>query len=218
MNRPAKIFLATLMGGLMFAGNAAADAYFEVTVTNITKGMVFTPIMVASTKPGDGFFETGSAASPELEAMAEMGALAGLQASLDAYDVTNSSFLPFLAPGESVTQTVATTGQYKGISIAAMLVPSNDTFFAVNSIAGPKGNKTMTVYSVGYDAGTEMNDELCASLPGPGCGPDAGPPSMGEGYVYVSNGIQGVGDLDAALRDFNNPVAKITITRVEADD
>jgi len=55
---------------------------------------------------------------------------------------------------------------------------------------------------------------LCINLPGPGCGGDPGPASdNGEGYIYVSNGIRGNGDLDADQLDFNNPVAKITITR-----
>ena len=207
-----------ILGSVLFTATAAADSYYEVTVTNVTKGMTFTPIMVATTRRGDQFFHLGDAASDELEAMAETGDLGPLQDSLDANDISNSAFLPFLAPGESVTQLVATTGQYRNLSIAAMLVPSNDTFFAVNGIAGPRGNKTITVTATAYDAGSELNDELCVSLPGPGCGPDPGPVSAnGEGYVYVSNGIRGVGDLDADALDFNNPVAQITITRIGSD-
>jgi hypothetical protein len=207
-----------VLGAALLSGTAAADSYYEVTVTNITKGMTFTPIMVATTKKGDQFLSLGSTASAEVEAMAETGDLAPLQGSLDAHDISNSMFLPFLAPGESVTQLVATTGKYQNISIAAMLIPSNDTFFAVNGVRGPRGNKTMTFTVPAYDAGTELNDELCVSLPGPGCGGDPGPMSTnGEGYVYVSNGIRGVGDLDANMLDFNNPVAQITITRLGGD-
>lgn len=208
----------TVLGAALLTATAAADSYYEVTVTNITKGMTFTPIMVATTKKGDQFLSLGSTASTEVETMAETGNLAPLQGSLDAYDISNSMFLPFLAPGESVTQLVATTGEYRNISIAAMLIPSNDTFFAVNGVRGPRGNKTMTFTVPAYDAGTELNDELCVSLPGPGCGGDPGPVSTnGEGYVYVSNGIRGVGDLDANMLDFNNPVAQITITRLGGD-
>lgn len=208
----------TVLGAALLTATAAADSYYEVTVTNITKGMTFTPIMVATTKTGDQFLSLGSTASTAVETMAETGNLAPLQGSLDAYDISNSMFLPFLAPGESVTQLVATTGEYRNISIAAMLIPSNDTFFAVNGVRGPRGNKTMTFTVPAYDAGTELNDELCVSLPGPGCGGDPGPVSTnGEGYVYVSNGIRGVGDLDANMLDFNNPVAQITITRLGGD-
>ena len=208
----------SILGSFLISANAAADAYFEVTVTNVTKGMTFTPIMVATTKKGDQFFQLGASPSLALETMAETGGLDLLQGSLDAYDITNSSFLPFLEPGQSVTQTVATAGPYRYLSVAAMLIPSNDIFFALNGIAGPRGNKTISVTSVAYDAGSELNDELCANLPGPGCGPDPGPVSdNGEGYVYISGGIRGVGDLDADVYDFNNPVAQITITRIESD-
>lgn len=204
-----------VLSAALLAGTAAAEGYYEVTVTNVTKGMTFTPIMVATTRNGDQFFHLGDAASTEVETVAETGDLGPLQASLDAHDISNSSFLPFLAPGESVTQLVATRGRYRGISIAAMLIPSNDTFFAVNGIRGPRGNKSITINVPAYDAGTELNDELCVSLPGPGCNGDPGPLSTnGEGYIYVSNGIRGVGDLDANLLDFNNPVAQIVIRRI----
>ncbi len=207
--------LIALLGSLLF-GTAVAETYYEVTVTNITKGMTFTPIMVATTRNGDRILSLGEMASDAVEAMAETGNLAPLQDSLDALDISNSSFLPFLAPGESVTQLVQTSGRYRGITIAAMLIPSNDTFFAVNGVPGPRGkNRTMTFTVPAYDAGTELNDELCVSLPGPGCNGDPGPVSSnGEGYVYVSNGIRGVGDLDADLLDFNNPVAQVSITRL----
>jgi hypothetical protein len=216
-----------LLGGTLFSATAAADSFFEVTVTNITKGSVFTPIMVATTLEGDRFFELGAPASLEIETIAETGNPGPLQDSLDAYDITNSAHLPFLGPGESVTQTVATRGKYDHISVAAMVIPTNDIFFAVNGVKGPKhGNKgkgnankesrTVTVTAMAYDAGTELNDELCISLPGPGCGGDPGPPSdNGEGYIYPSPGIQGVGDLNANALAWSNPVAVITIRRVE---
>ncbi|MDH3647766.1 MAG: spondin domain-containing protein [Gammaproteobacteria bacterium] len=220
MTRNGFTALTTLMmSSLLFATTATADSHYEVTVTNLTKGMTFTPIMVATTRRGDRFFRLGDAPSDELEAMAETGDVGPLQESLDAHDVSNSSFLPFLSPGKSVTQFVATTGEYKNVSLAAMLIPSNDIFFALNGIAGPTGNKTVTLTVPAYDAGSELNDELCVSLPGPGCGGDPGPISAnGEGYVYVSNGIRGIADLDANALDFNNPVAQITITRISSNE
>ena len=212
-----------LLGSMLFSVTAAADSFFEVTVTNITKGVVFTPVMVASTRKDTTFFQLGAPASMELETIAETGNPGPLQDSLDAFDITNSSFLPFLGPGESVTQLVATEGKYDHVSVASMLIPTNDVFFAVNSIKGPKGGKskkskkgdTVTVRVAAYDAGTELNDELCVSLPGPGCGMDPGPVSAGEGYVHPSSGIRGVGDLDADALDWNNPVTLIQIRRVE---
>lgn len=216
---------AALAAALFTQSVAASEDYFEVTVTNITKGVVFTPIMVASVKKDSKFFELGSPASAALETIAETGDPGPLQESLDALDVTNSSFLPFLAPGQSVTQLVATEGKYDHVSVAAMIIPTNDVFFGVNAIEGPRkksknrGGKdnvdeVVTVTVRAYDAGSEINDELCASLPGPGCGPDPGPISDGEGYVYPSPGIRGVGDLDADALSWNNPVAIIQIRKV----
>lgn len=215
MTKPGVSLLAMLiLSSLLSATTAVADSFYEVTVTNVTKGMTFTPIMVATTRKGEQYFRLGGAPSEELEAMAETGNVGPLQDSLDAYDISNSSFLPFLAPGESVTQIVATTGRYRNLSIGAMLIPSNDMFFGVNGIPGPTGKDTLTIAAPAYDAGSELNDELCINLPGPGCDGDPGPISTnGEGYVYVSNGIRGVGDLDANALDFNNPVALITVVR-----
>ena len=70
-----------------------------------------------------------------------------------------------------------------------------------------------------YDAGGELNDELCASIPGPpyvecdgpGGGGDAG---GGEGYVHVHAGMHGTGDMTASERDWRNPVAKVSVRQV----
>ena len=219
---------AVLASALLTQPTFASDDYFEVTVTNITKSIVFTPIMVASVREDNTIFQLGRPASAALETIAETGDPAPLQESIDALDSTNSSFLPFLEPGQSVTQRVATEGKYDHVSVAAMLIPTNDVFFGANAIEGPSrskgkgkgkgkdrdGGEVVTVTVRAYDAGTEINDELCASLPGPGCGGDPGPESSGEGYVYVSSGIRGVGDLDASDLDWKNPVALIQIRRV----
>ena len=136
----------------------------------------------------------------------------------DALDISDSSFLPFLNPGESVTQMVETEGQYNHLTMASMLIPSNDVFIALNGIAGPRGNSVLTLDLPAYDAGTEINDELCASLPGPTCDEDPGPPSDGEGAVYISSGIRGVGDLVANDFDWRNPVARVVIRRVRGEE
>ncbi len=210
-----KMLAVLFLGSLLFTATAAADSTFEVTVTNITKGLTFTPIMVASTLKGDTFFKLGEAASDELEIIAESGMTGPFQGSLDAFDSTNSGAM--LMPGHSVTQFVATAGPYRSISVAAMLIPTNDLFFAVNGVAGPNGNKTIIVTSPAYDAGTEINDEDCDNLPGCGAA-GAGPESDGEGYVYIANGIHGNEDLDEDELDWRNPVALIKITRLPDDD
>ena len=66
----------------------------------------------------------------------------------------------------------------------------------------------------------EVNDELCASIPGPGftecvtnnTAPE--PAGTDVGFVHIHNGIHGTGDLTEASRDWRGPVARVEITRV----
>lgn len=217
-----KLGLLAVSGALLLGAAGAASAMeFEVTVTNLTRGQQFTPILVASHKAGVRLFELGSPATPQLKTLAEEGNVAPLTALLlgnpDVRDVVNSGGL--LNPGQSVTQRVSTRGNFDNVSVAAMLIPTNDGFFAVNDTEGPNGQQSITVYSPAYDSGTERNDETCASIPGPNfveCGGPGGggAPGGGEGYVHIHAGIHGIGDLDSAFRDWRNPVARITIRRV----
>jgi hypothetical protein len=115
---------------------------------------------------------------------------------------------------------VETGGNFRHLSVAAMLIPTNDGFFALNGVRGPAGSATLTFVSPAYDAGSERNDELCASIPGPNFAECGGPGGGGqpaggeEGYVHIHAGIHGIGDLDAAQRDWRNPVAQITVRRI----
>jgi hypothetical protein len=211
----------SLASALLLSGTALArdNAQYEITVTNITQGEIFTPIMVASHTRGVKLFELGKPASTELEILAEGGNPGPLADSLissgAALDVATADGV--LLPGSSLTLHVKTDRHHSHVSVAAMLVPSNDAFFAVNGIAGPLGKKTKTLFSPAYDAGGENNDESCAHVPGPPfvCSGEGYNAASGEGYVYIHPGIQGIGDINAASYDWNNPVARITIRRVK---
>ncbi len=187
----------------------------EVRITNITKAQTFTPILVASHKRGVKIFELGEPASSELKILAEEGMTGPLETLLlgtnGVRDVTNSGGL--LGPGDSVIVDVECRGRSDRVSVAAMLIPTNDASMAVQGVRARKGKK-VTVRATAYDAGTEFNDELCASIPGPFCGGGAGGTDEG-GDVHVHNGIHGVvgGDLDEAEFDWRNPVAQIEIRR-----
>ncbi len=218
------LLAASLFAAVPFAPVVADDngQVFEVTVTNLTRGQRFTPIMVASHRAGVRLFELGSPASAELVTLAEEGNTAPLKTALAAnprvLDVTDSGAL--LDPGASVTIQVKTRGAFDHVSVASMLIPTNDGFFALNGVAGPHGNKTEMHTSVAYDAGSERNDETCASIPGPhftecgGPGGGGAPAGGEEGYVHVHAGIHGIGDMIAADRDWRNPTARIVIRRV----
>jgi Spondin_N len=213
------VITSILAGGTVLAENSPR---FEVTVTNLTRGQQFTPILVASHKEGVSLFKLGDPASPELAILAEEGDTAPLTALLsgmaEVRDVASSSGL--LDPGRSVRVIVEMGGAFNHISVAAMLIPTNDGFFALNGVEGPTGKETLTFFSPAYDAGSERNDELCASIPGPfftecgGLGGGGMPTGGEEGYVHIHAGIHGIGDLDAAERDWRNPVANIVIRRI----
>ena len=67
-------------------------------------------------------------------------------------DVADSGGL--LDPGNSVTVEVSANGGAKQVSVAAMLIPTNDAFFALNGVNAPKGDKTIVYRSPAYDAGS----------------------------------------------------------------
>jgi hypothetical protein len=198
--------------------HAAGGHVYNVTVTNLTRGESFTPILVASHRHGNFLFTVGEPASSELAALAEGGDTVPLESMLKqnpsvAYTATSSGLLE---PGQSVTVSIKAGARYKYISMAAMLIPTNDGFFSVQNIPLPRDHNTRTVVSPAYDAGSEPNDELCASIPGPVCGGAGGSPEAGgEGYVHIHGGIHGIGDLVPAERDWRNPVAEIVIQRAQ---
>ncbi len=219
------IFVVAL--GLASGSALATDEHrggrFEITVTNLTRGQQFTPILVASHRAGVRLFDLGRPASAELASLAEEGNTAPLAAALrlrsDTGQVVTGTGLT--NPGASTTLIVDARGGFGHFSVAAMLIPTNDGFFAVNGARLPNGAETMTLMSPAYDSGTERNDETCASIPGPffaecnGSGGGASPSGGEEGYVHIHAGMHGIGDFKPSNRDWRNPVARITVRRVQ---
>ncbi len=198
--------------------NSGSDRSYEVTVTNIS-ATTFTPLLVVAHKKDISLFETGTPASDELALLAEGGAtgpFAELLGTLPELVGDVESTEGLLGPGQSVTVRLDTAFEFDHISVAAMLLPTNDSFVGLNTVRAPRFRwQTLNFTAIGYDAGSEPNDELCANIPGPQCGgegpsPDAG----GEGYVRVSPGIHGEADLKASDYDWRNPVARVKIERV----
>ncbi|MCP4432848.1 MAG: hypothetical protein GY806_17895 [Gammaproteobacteria bacterium] len=216
-----KITTAALFAGLAISSSSAissdSDSY-QVTITNITNSINFTPILVTSHRRKISLFELGSPASSDLSAIAEGGDTSGLAATLASnpgvIDIQSSGGL--LGPGQSVTLTLSAAHGAKRISIASMMLPTNDGFIALDSVKAPRKG-SVSYFSQGYDAGTEANDELCVNIPGPTCGGTPFSPGVNagdEGYVHIHRGTQGIGDLSSE-KDWRNPVAKITIQRIE---
>ncbi|WP_126453904.1 spondin domain-containing protein [Sulfuriflexus mobilis] len=198
---------------------ADEDTLYSVTITNITRGQNFTPILTATHRGGINLFTLGTPASDNLAMIAEGGNIAPLAAELSTRSnvtaITHSEGL--LGPGQSVTLTLDGE-RARRLSLVAMLLPTNDGFFALNGVKLPKGKRSVTYTSPAYDAGSEPNDELCVSIPGPDtiCSGEGYSPEVdGEGYVHIHAGIHGIGDLNAADNDWRNPVAQIVVKRLD---
>lgn len=217
---------ATALVALPPAATAQPRPEWEVTITNATRGETFTPVAVITHLPGVRLFQVGRPAPSVLEAVAEEGNLTPLVTLAQSlpgvvYDVQTSGAPPAGLTMPGGTTTVRVTGRPTAqLTLVGMLIPSNDAFIAVNSVDLPNGFAPMTLDAVAYDAGTEVNDELCASIPGPNyaeCGGPGGggaPAAGAEGFVHVHAGIHGVGDFAAADRDWRNPIARVVIRRV----
>ena len=208
------------------AGQAAAGFRYEVTITNITKGQTFTPQLVAGHARSVRVFSLGDTASAELEILAESGDTVPLSDELAGLgrEVGEVTTIPgLLEPGESATVEIRVRGHQRFLSIAAMLIPTNDTFVALNGVRLPRsGTKTYT--ALAYDAGTEFNDQNCANIPGPRCGGAASSASAenDEGFIYVSNGFHDIGVINDReneilgpfVYDWRNPVARVVVRRI----
>ncbi len=203
-----------------FSGKKRNKVY-AVTITNLTRGQSFTPILVINHQQKISLFTAGSPASEELAALAESGNIAPLKTVLDESPAVNATAASegLLNPGQSTTVTVRAKRNFRRISLAAMLIPTNDAFVSIQGVKLPRGWDKKVVYAPAYDAGSELNDEICTNIPGPVCG-GAGPSpeDPGEGFVHIHAGIDGgIGDLQPGTesRDWRNPVAQITIQRIK---
>ncbi len=185
---------------------------YKVTITNMTRGQVLTPVLVVTHKRGLDLFEEGEAAGDELAQLAEGGAVVPLMELLETmpYQVGSTAVAgdkPF-GPGESVSIRVPVSRRYPRISLFSMAAVTNDGFIALNSVPAAQGVHTSPV----YDAGSEENDELAENIPGTkGSGYSPVPGDKDEGFVHIHAGIHGIGDLLPENRDWRNPAAKIEI-------
>jgi hypothetical protein len=159
-------------------------------------------------------FHLGGYASDELAQVAQdavNGPLVNLlnNSSDVSSVVVGSGVIP---PGASDTYNISAEGNYVKLSMVTMLVNTNDGFTGTDKLQLPQtGSKTYYLRS--YDAGSEENTELAAHIPGPCCGnPFAGNATIEK--IKFHPGILGIGDLDPSAYGWDEPVAKLTITRI----
>ena len=216
MNRFIKKLCYVSIMSLCLVPLAHADKNYRITVTNLTKGQIFSPIFAVSHNHNYQLFEAGQPASGALAALAEDADTTGLnQFQLGDVDDISESTGPIL-PGASASVDIEAQNRRRLVSVASMLVVTNDAFLARKNIRLPSRSRgKVSYFARAYDAGSENNDESCAYIPGPPCNnPFKKSDVPGEGYVYIHSGIHGIADLAPAAYDWRNPVARITIERI----
>lgn len=199
-----------------WAGDHDDMKTYRVTITNLTPGQPIAPVMVATHQRGLAFFQAGESPAPELAPLAEAGNGNPMAEKLLAMVGVTAAEVGAGGTGPGGTSSLMITAKDNDhLSLGAMLGNTNDAFVGLADVRLPKDGRTMVYMAPAYDAGTETNDELCATVPGPACGGEAlSPNDSGEGVVYIHNGIHGIGGLRASQTDWRNPVAKIVIERV----
>ena len=194
---------------------------WEVQVTNLTTMQVMTPFLVVSHSHDAMLFTPGMPASSELETLAETGDVMPLKMMLEgmASVMSVETGMAMTPAGQRATLHINGSGTHRYLSVASMLVPTNDAFVAT-TVELPTMPGASMHYAYAWDAGTEANDESCDSIPGRPMWPEcedasaAASTAAGEGFITIHNGITGVGDFGAS-RDWKNPVAMITVTRIQ---
>jgi hypothetical protein len=228
-----KTLFAVMVGTVLTMGQAVA-AEFTVTVKNLTNGIYFTPLLITAHDGNTHLFETGSPASPALQAMAEGGDFSKLLAMVGGEDRdTKANPAGGLAPGAIVSNVYFNTNRTRNryLSLTAMLLPTNDGFVGLDALRIPSIPGTYRYYLVGYDAGTEANDERITGGGAPGVpgipgapGGDAGTGGSGvsgvdanktvhthRGVVGDTDSAGGISDLDSTIHRWLNPVAELII-------
>lgn len=237
MRFPIKTTLVSLIMAGSAIANGAMAANYEVSITNLTRGIHFTPLIAAAHDPSVRMFHAGTAASTELQAIAEGGDIMGMQALLNSVGASVAAGDGLVAPGQTVTLMLEGVSAAQVFSLSSMLLPTNDGFVGIDSAAFPSSG-SVTLFARGYDAGTEANDELVGSgapgMPGFPAPPPVVATGTGlggsginvsaEGYVHVHPGVLGdldasggVSDINAAVHRWQNPVARIKITKAGDD-
>ncbi|MFT5758611.1 MAG: hypothetical protein ACI9LM_003357 [Alteromonadaceae bacterium] len=205
----------------------------EVSITNLTQGIYYTPFLISAHATDMSLYTLGEAASPELQMMAEGGDISGLSMMLSNgnADVIENPAAGLLAPAMTTMAMLDTSEGNERLSVVAMLLPTNDGFVGLNSWKIPTEAGTYTFTVNAYDAGTEANDEMITgggapgvagipAAPGGNGGSDGTGVTMEEGNmtVHVHRGNLGDDKMTAGKSDLNNtvhrwlnPVARITV-------
>ena len=243
MQQLTRLTMLSVLLALLFAlngGSANAEgrhlAIYRVTIQNLTHGQPFSPPVAATHHRGIRMFKVGKLASDELAAIAQDGnevPMFNLFKNSDKVTDVVDVGRPLTPSGRVVaTFTDSVTFEIKAapgdhFSLATMLICTNDGVLGLNAVRLPHSGSAVH-YLNGYDAGRENNTEKSIDIVDPcstlGPFPLAGDPNGNRDaavatippqVIHLHPGIKGVGDLSVAQHGWIDPVAKVTITRVD---
>ncbi len=228
-NRTAGIS-ADAVQGVAGANDGAARIY-DITITNLTSGQPFSPGVAAIHTKEQSVWRLGQDASEGIRLIAEDGAnslavasLTGQPGFADVQAVSTPTGCVNCPGPFATSQTIRVSAKADAnrLSLAIMLICTNDGFTGLDAVKLPGGFKPETFYAAGYDAGTEVNDELsthivdpCFAIGPTSRSPDGNLRTPESGVITLHPGITGVGDLVPAVHGWTNPVAQITVQRVK---
>ncbi|MCG7531545.1 spondin domain-containing protein [Psychrobium sp. MM17-31] len=235
MNNKKTLVSTTIAGVMALSAFSASAADLSIKVTNLTHGIAFTPLLVASHDADTHLFKSGEAASMALQKMAEGGAIDDLadEVTTAGGHVVKNPHGKLLMPGETTEAFDFNTMDDTHLSLTAMLLPTNDAFAGTDSWKIPTEAGTYTFTVNAYDAGTEANNELYVAGAGaPGAlgipaFPVGTPGTNGSGLatedtnkmVHIHPGNVGdamadggKSDLDNTVHRWLNPVLRVTVT------
>jgi hypothetical protein len=207
--------------------SSRATHQYEVTITNLTTGQPLSPGVVFTHTRRNSFLR--GKASEGLRLIAENGdpSMAAMELS-DARGVADvvATDAPIHRVGGPGPATLATTVSARAnaryLSLAVMLICTNDGIAALRRVRLPRGSKPRTYYARAYDAGTELNEETSATVVDPcfAVGPtmgsaDGNARTATNRSVRYHRGIKGGADLDPALHGWKGPIARVTVRRIK---
>ncbi|WP_432459794.1 MULTISPECIES: spondin domain-containing protein [unclassified Agarivorans] len=220
--------IGLLAAGLSACGtddvsSSAAMQSYQVTIYNDTAAQALSPVMLAIHDSAIQLWSIGAPASLALETLAEGGDASALVAMFNGKDVAMLG-AGAVGPGDTDSLMITAAARHDmRLSLASMLVNSNDAFSGLNALDISKVmvGETLTYPLPAYDAGTEANSEAAGTIPGPADG--------GEGFSAIRDDVMNkvsrhpglVTQADDAAsvlmpqHRLSNQVGRVVITRID---
>ena len=228
---------ALALGATLPAALADSAGTYRVTLVNLTHGQPFSPPVAATHQKSIRMFRVGDFATDELTAIAQDGNEAPMVALLEGSKKVTDT----VDVGRPVTASGTTVGSFTDsvsfeieaapgdrLSLATMLICTNDGFLGLDAVKLPKEGSE-TFFLNGYDAGREQNTERSTDIVDPCSALNPGFPLVGDPNgnrdtevasspaepIRHHPGIAGIGDLSVANHGWTDPVAQVTVDRID---